>query len=329
MRNKRMAHPAPRGAHGRRVLVAAVIGSAAVLGVLGTASSRVPGTATTLESQAFQPVVVDSDVARRTLAPLRPQASALPASTEGDGPVIDLTLVPLGAAASPVAIPALTALAVPTERPSGPSHVVRQGESLWAIASMHAVPLDVVLRSNPEVDAESLRIGSTIAVPGGRPMSPVPAVTPTSEQRSTPKPARVTPRRERASTAAPSKRASAGMRHLWPLAPRGQVTTRFSSRHPGIDIAAPAGTPVRAIAAGVVRWAGWKSNGGGYVVVIRHPGGMTSTYNHNRRVRVSVGQRVVRGQRIADVGSTGLSTGPHLDVRIQMGGRFVNPLALF
>jgi murein DD-endopeptidase MepM/ murein hydrolase activator NlpD len=86
---------------------------------------------------------------------------------------------------------------------------------------------------------------------------------------------------------------------------------------------------VRAIAAGVVRWAGWKNNGGGYVVVIRHPGGMISTYNHNRSVRISVGQRVVRGQRIADVGSTGLSTGPHLDVRIQMGGRFVNPLALF
>jgi murein DD-endopeptidase MepM/ murein hydrolase activator NlpD len=118
------------------------------------------------------------------------------------------------------------------------------------------------------------------------------------------------------------------MDHRWPLPVRGLLTTRFSARHPGIDIAAPAGTPVRSIAAGRVVWAGWKRNGGGYVVVIRHPGGMTSTYNHNREVRVRRGRRVSAGQRIASVGSTGLSTGPHLDLRVTMDGRLVNPLRL-
>jgi murein DD-endopeptidase MepM/ murein hydrolase activator NlpD len=117
-------------------------------------------------------------------------------------------------------------------------------------------------------------------------------------------------------------------RHLWPLAIRGTISSRFSSTHPGIDIAAPSGTPVRAIASGTIAWAGWKTNGGGYVVVIRHPDGMRSTYNHNRGVAVRRGDRVTRGQRIAWVGESGRATGPHLDLRIQMGGRFVNPLAL-
>lgn len=76
-------------------------------------------------------------------------------------------------------------------------------------------------------------------------------------------------------------------------------------------------------------WAGWEDNGGGYVVVIRHPDGMVSYYNHNSRVLVAAGQRIARGQQIARVGATGWATGPHLDVRIQMGGRFVDPLGLF
>jgi len=78
-----------------------------------------------------------------------------------------------------------------------------------------------------------------------------------------------------------------------------------------------------------VVFAGWKDNGGGYVVVLRHRDGMRSTYNHNRSVTVAVGARVVAGQRIARLGSTGRSTGPHLDLRIEMGGRFVNPPGLY
>jgi murein DD-endopeptidase MepM/ murein hydrolase activator NlpD len=122
----------------------------------------------------------------------------------------------------------------------------------------------------------------------------------------------------------PSKSA----RHLWPLTIRGTISSRFSATHPGIDIAARSGTPVRAIADGTIAWAGWKTNGGGYVVVIRHSDGMRSTYNHNRGVAVRRGDRVTRGQRIAWVGESGRATGPHLDLRIQMGGRFVDPLAL-
>ena len=83
---------------------------------------------------------------------------------------------------------------------------------------------------------------------------------------------------------------------------------------------------MRAVAAGTVTWAGWKNNGGGYVVVIRHPDGMLSTYNHNSKLIVQVGDAVAVGETIARVGSTGWSTGPHLDFRIEMGGRSVDPL---
>jgi murein DD-endopeptidase MepM/ murein hydrolase activator NlpD len=117
--------------------------------------------------------------------------------------------------------------------------------------------------------------------------------------------------------------------HLWPLPVRGTITNRFSAGHPAIDIAAPLGTSVRAIAAGTVIDAGWRNNGGGNVVVIRHPDGMVSTYNHNRGVTVRRGQLVEAGQQIAWVGATGLATGPHLDLRIEMGGSLVNPLVVY
>jgi Membrane-bound metallopeptidase len=83
---------------------------------------------------------------------------------------------------------------------------------------------------------------------------------------------------------------------------------------------------VRAIAGGTVAFAGWKNNGGGYVVVIRHAGGMISTYNHNQSLAVRAGQQVIAGQWIARLGSTGNSTGPHLDLRVEMGGQLVDPL---
>ena len=118
-------------------------------------------------------------------------------------------------------------------------------------------------------------------------------------------------------------------RYLWPLPIDGTLTTRFSNAHLGIDIAAPSGTIVRAIAAGTVVWAGWKDNGGGNVVVIEHPDETISTYNHNRAVAVRLGQIVARGQTIAWAGATGRATGPHLDFRVEVDGRFIDPLSLY
>lgn len=95
--------------------------------------------------------------------------------------------------------------------------------------------------------------------------------------------------------------------------------------HLAVDFAAPRGTPVLASANGRVIFAGWKGNYGRFVQ-IRHPNRYVTSYAHLSRILVKTGQRVSQGQRIGRVGSSGLSTGPHLDYRVQDSqGRFINP----
>jgi murein DD-endopeptidase MepM/ murein hydrolase activator NlpD len=96
--------------------------------------------------------------------------------------------------------------------------------------------------------------------------------------------------------------------------------------HLAIDYAAPVGTPVRAVADGVVVRSGW-AGGNGISVLLRHRKGYETMYNHLSRVAVRVNGRVRQGQIIGRVGSTGLSTGPHLDYRVRKNGVWVNPLS--
>jgi len=98
--------------------------------------------------------------------------------------------------------------------------------------------------------------------------------------------------------------------------------------HLAVDYAAPVGTPVRAVADGTVTAAGW-NGGNGIQVQLRHHAGYETVYNHLARLApgVRAGARVTQRQVIGYVGSTGLSTGPHLDYRVAKNGRFVNPLS--
>ncbi len=95
--------------------------------------------------------------------------------------------------------------------------------------------------------------------------------------------------------------------------------------HKGIDIGAPAGTPIAAAADGVVTWAG-ERGGYGRLVVIDHGDGVETRYAHQSRLDVVPGQRVTAGQTIGAVGSTGRSTGPHLHFEVRLGGEAVDPL---
>jgi len=101
---------------------------------------------------------------------------------------------------------------------------------------------------------------------------------------------------------------------------------RRTRPHPGIDYAAPAGTPVWAVASGRVTHVGWMG-GYGRLVKIRHADGYESYYAHLSEFApgLRVGQRVEQKQVIGKVGSSGLSTGPHVCFRITKDGRFVNP----
>ena len=122
--------------------------------------------------------------------------------------------------------------------------------------------------------------------------------------------------------------------------PFTRVTSRFSSNrfhpvlkvnrpHYGVDYGAPTGTPVRATANGSVVFRG-RSGGAGNMVKLRHPNGYETSYLHLSKFdrRACRGCRVRQGEVIGYVGSTGLSTGPHLDYRVKRSGRYMDPLKL-
>lgn len=95
--------------------------------------------------------------------------------------------------------------------------------------------------------------------------------------------------------------------------------------HDGVDFAAGTGTPLYATADGVVTHAGWAS-GYGRLVKIQHEFGIETRYAHQSKIRVKVGQRVSRGDRIGDMGATGRVTGVHLHYEVRVGGKPVNPM---
>lgn len=111
----------------------------------------------------------------------------------------------------------------------------------------------------------------------------------------------------------------------------GTITSRYgvsssirSSTHTGLDIAAPQGTPIKAVAEGTVTCASYNGSYG-YLVKIDHGNGIETWYGHTSKMYVTVGQKVEAGEVIAAVGSTGNSTGPHLHLEIRINGEHVNP----
>ena len=115
----------------------------------------------------------------------------------------------------------------------------------------------------------------------------------------------------------------------------GRVTSCFGWRehpisrqadfHKGVDIAAAQGTPVRAVLPGVVEQVGYNDSYGNYLV-IRHSERLRTTYNHCSEILAEEGEQLSRGDRIALVGSTGISTGPHLHFEIEVQGKKADPL---
>jgi murein DD-endopeptidase MepM/ murein hydrolase activator NlpD len=115
---------------------------------------------------------------------------------------------------------------------------------------------------------------------------------------------------------------------VWPV-PAGSISQYFHAGHLAIDIAAQYGSQVLASQNGVVTSAGWRNNGGGYVVEIDHGNGMRTLYNHLGSIWVTTGQAVFAGQGIAGVGCTGLCTGPHVHFQVIVNGVIDNPQRYF
>lgn len=127
--------------------------------------------------------------------------------------------------------------------------------------------------------------------------------------------------------------------YIWPSAASDYVTSFFGTRlhpilgiyktHTGIDIGAGYGTPILAAADGVVTTAAYDAGGYGNYIIIDHGNGNMTLYAHMIQMSVSVGQTVTQGQTIGFVGSTGMSTGPHLHFEVYVGGTRVDPLLYF
>jgi murein DD-endopeptidase MepM/ murein hydrolase activator NlpD len=117
----------------------------------------------------------------------------------------------------------------------------------------------------------------------------------------------------------------------------GRISSRYGKRrhpilgyvrmHAGVDFAAPYGKPIHAVSDGTVTYAG-RHGGHGNYVRIKHGGGLGTGYGHMSRIAVRSGTRVRAGQVIGYVGSTGLSTGPHLHFEAYRGGRTVDPMSV-
>ncbi len=120
----------------------------------------------------------------------------------------------------------------------------------------------------------------------------------------------------------------------WPVPGYHRITSGYGWRihpiirtrrmHTGIDIAAPIGIKIVAATHGDVIYAGW-IRGYGYTVILDHGGGIATMYAHCSKLLARAGQRVYKGQTIALIGSTGLSTGPHLHFEVKINGRHTNP----
>lgn len=121
----------------------------------------------------------------------------------------------------------------------------------------------------------------------------------------------------------------------WPLPESVRITSPFGLRehpvlggrrmHAGVDLGTPVGTPVRAVAAGIVL-RGSSDGVNGRILVLDHGRGVTTLYCHNDELLVREGQRVQKGQIIAHSGDSGRSTGPHLHYQLELGGQAVDPL---
>jgi murein DD-endopeptidase MepM/ murein hydrolase activator NlpD len=199
------------------------------------------------------------------------------------------------------------------KRVQGIYHVVRPGENLFRIGKAYDVTYDELARINRIRDASQIRVGQRIFIPGARRSLPVEIITPSEP---------VAPGQNLPEASAPALG-----RFFLPV--RGTVNSGFGQRgasfHDGVDIAAPTGTPIRAIESGEVIYSD-RLRGYGNIVIVRHADGLVSVYAHNESNLVREGQAVSGGEIIARVGSTGRVTGPHLHFEIRKNNAAEDPL---
>jgi lipoprotein NlpD len=186
------------------------------------------------------------------------------------------------------------------------THTVAPGETVYRIARRYGVSPDAVMAANGIADARNLAVGEILVIPG-HPLAEA-SITGLPDEWTAPR---------------------ADRQFAWPVV-AGTLSSPFGMRggvmHEGIDIAAPAGTPIHAADEGSVIFAG-RLHGYGNVVIVQHDGGYVTVYGHNQRNLVREGQRVSRGEEIAELGATGRASGPNLHFEVRYNNRPQNPIS--
>ncbi|MBK7859564.1 MAG: peptidoglycan DD-metalloendopeptidase family protein [Archangiaceae bacterium] len=199
-------------------------------------------------------------------------------------------------------------------------HRVEKGQTLYRIAKTYGLTVDELMAANGIDDPTTLKVGQELVVPGTAQLKPV-AVADSPEPEPPLHPPAPPPKK------GPVKVGRAEGSLSWPV--RGVLYARFgrkgSEPHDGIDLAAPAGTPVKTAAPGKVLFAG-DQKGYGLIAIVEHGNGLITLYAHNRDLRVKAGQQVREGQVLATVGDSGATSGPHLHFEVRRDGKPVDPL---
>jgi len=198
----------------------------------------------------------------------------------------------------------------------GVVHTVSRNENIGSIAKKYSVEIDEILEKNGITINDPIKIAQTLFIPGGKKIVETSTVVSRSYSGTT-----ITQTTPSTNTQQPTY---TGGKLLWPTV-GNRITQYYSWSHRGLDVANKTGTPLYASEAGTVERSGW-SNGYGYNVIINHGGGMKTLYAHASKLRVVAGTKVNRGDIIADMGSTGWSTGPHIHFEVIVNGVKQNPL---
>ena len=196
-------------------------------------------------------------------------------------------------------------------------------DTLDAIAARYGVDGTDILATNG-IDDPNLVVGQVLVLPGakGRAMDK-PTIKPSTRIRNG---------SAGGGSSIRGPKTYAGGKFLFPVVGgNNYISQYFHYGHYAIDIAADYGSTVRAAAGGIVTFAGWKNNGGGYQVWVAHGSGLYTTYNHMSAITVGNGEHVERGQTVGRVGQSGNATGPHCHFEVWRGpvwdgGQRVNPL---
>ena len=206
-------------------------------------------------------------------------------------------------------------------------HKVLKGETLYSIAYQHGLDYRELAAWNRISKPYTIYPGQRLQLKG--PKVPVKArttATASPKKRAGTKQPAPTARKK---TAAPKKsKASKPVKHAWVWPTRGRVIQKYSPKgrgNKGIDIAGKAGQPILAASSGKVVYSGDGLPGYGNLIIVKHNEQYLSAYAHNRKLLVREGRAVTRGQKIAEMGSTGARS-PRLHFEIRRHGKPVNPL---